>query len=65
MRKFFVVAALIIGSHSFAQQEDSTKLMNEVTLTASKFSIKTTQTGKVVTVITRQDIEHAGSRDLA
>src|SRR5947208_85946 len=63
MRKFFVVAALTISSHSFAQ--DSTQLMNEVTLTASKFFTKTTQTGKVVTVITRQDIEHAGSRDLA
>lgn len=67
MRKFFVVAALSISSHLFAQvvPQDSSKLMNEVTLTASKFSIKTTQTGKVVTVITRQDIEHAGSRDLA
>jgi vitamin B12 transporter len=63
MRKIFVVAALIISSQLFAQ--DSTQLMNEVTLTASKFSTKTTETGKVVTVITRQDIEHAGSRDLA
>jgi vitamin B12 transporter len=63
MRKIFVVAAMIIGSQLLAQ--DSSKLMDEVTLTASKFSIKTTQTGKVVTLITRQDIEHAGSRDLA
>jgi vitamin B12 transporter len=63
MRKIFVVAAISISSHLFAQ--DSSKLMNEVTVTASKFSIKTTETGKVVTVITRQDIEHAGSRDLA
>lgn len=71
MRKIFSVAACsIISSHLFAQfvpqqREDSSKLMNEVTVTASKFSTKTTQTGKVVTIITRQDIEHAGSRDLA
>jgi vitamin B12 transporter len=67
MRKFFVVAAISISSHLFAQvvPQDSSMLMSEVTLTASKFSIKTTETGKVVTVITRQDIEHAGSRDLA
>lgn len=67
MRKIFVVAALSISSHLFAQvvPQDSSRLMSEVTLTASKFSIKTTQTGKVVTVITRQEIEHAGSRDLA
>ncbi len=65
MRKIFVVAAVIFSSPLCAQQQDSAKLMNEVTLTASKFSTKTTQTGKVVTVITQQDIEHAGSRDFA
>jgi vitamin B12 transporter len=63
MRKIFVVAALSISSQLFSQ--DSSKLMNEVTLTASKYSIKTTQTGKVVSIITREEIEHAGSRDLA
>ncbi|HVF80965.1 MAG TPA: hypothetical protein VM884_03485, partial [Flavisolibacter sp.] len=62
MRKIFAVAALITSSPLLAQ--DSTKTMEEVTLTASKFSVKTTETGKVVTIITRQDIEHAGSRDL-
>lgn len=65
MRKIFVVAAMMISSQLFAQEKDSSKLLDEVTLTATKFSTKTTQTGKVVTVITRQDIEHAGSRDLA
>jgi vitamin B12 transporter len=65
MRKIFVVAAMIIGSQLFAQDKDSSKLMDYVTVTASKFSTKTTQTGKVVILITRQDIEHAGSRDLA
>src|SRR6476469_4622972 len=66
MRKIFVVAALITSSHLRAQsQQDSSKIMEELTLTASKFSVKTTETGKVVTIITRQDIEHAGSRDLA
>ena len=62
MRKIFAVAAVIISSHSFAQ--DSTT-MDAVTLTATKFSTKTTQTGKVVTIISRQDIEKAGSRDLS
>lgn len=67
MRKIFIVAALSISSQLFAQvlPQDSSRLMNEVTLTASKFSTKTTETGKVVTVITKQEIEHAGSRDLA
>ncbi|HEU0112082.1 MAG TPA: TonB-dependent receptor [Flavisolibacter sp.] len=63
MRKIFVVAAIITSSHLSAQ--DSTQVLQEVTLTASKFSTKTTETGKVVTIITRQEIERAGSRDLA
>ena len=63
MRKIFAVAAILISSQLRAQ--DTTKTLDEVTLTASKYSVKTTETGKVVTVITRQDIEHAGSRDLS
>src|SRR5947209_7093153 len=66
MRKIFVVAALITCSQLKAQSEkDSSKTMEELTLTANKYSVKTTETGKVVTIISRQDIEHAGSRDLA
>src|ERR1700745_3222934 len=65
MKRIFSVAAIFISSQLHAQHEDSAKLMDNVTLTANKFSVKTTETGKVVTVITRQDIEHAGSRDLA
>lgn len=64
MRKFFVVAAIFISSYASAQQ-DSTKPLEQVTVTANKYSTKTTETGKVVTVITRQDIEHGGSRDLS
>jgi vitamin B12 transporter len=64
MRKIFAVAAVFISSQLLAQQ-DTTHSLQDVTVTATKFSTKTTETGKVVTVITRQDIEHAGSRDLA
>lgn len=64
MRKIFVVAAVFISSQLQAQQ-DTTHLLGEVTVTATKYSTKTTETGKIVTVITRQDIEHAGSRDLS
>jgi vitamin B12 transporter len=70
MRKFFAVTAIIISSQLSAQQtnpiEDTTsRTMDQVTLTASKYSVKTTETGKVVTVITHADLEKAGSRDLA
>jgi vitamin B12 transporter len=62
MRKIFVVAAIIISSQLHAQ--DTTSLEN-VTVTANKFSTKTTETGKVVITINRQEIEKAGSRDLS
>jgi vitamin B12 transporter len=70
MRKFFVVTALFVGSHLHAQIESqpgdsTTRTMDQVTVTASKFSVKTSETGKVVTVITREELEKAGSRDLA
>src|SRR5688500_17537684 len=65
MRKIFVVTAILFSSQLHAQLVDSSKTMDEVTLTANKFSTKTTETGKVVTIISRNDIDHAGSRDLA
>jgi vitamin B12 transporter len=67
MRKLFVVTALIASSQLQAQtlpQERNDSLEN-VTLTASKFSTKTTETGKVVVTINRQQLEKAGSRDLS
>lgn len=65
MRKFFVVAALIAGSHLQAQLQERKDTLENVTLTANKFSTKTTETGKVVVAISREQIEKAGSRDLA
>ncbi|HEY1112171.1 MAG TPA: TonB-dependent receptor [Chitinophagaceae bacterium] len=63
MRRFWTVAALLISSPLLAQ--DSTTQLNEVVVTANKYPNKTSLTGKVVTVINRQDIERAGSRDLS
>lgn len=62
MRKIFALTAIFFSSGLLAQ--DTTALQN-LTLTASKFSTKTTQTGKVVVAISREQLEKAGSRDLA
>ena len=61
-KKIFIAAALFISINSNAQ--DSTKTLNEVVVSASKFPTKTSLTGKVVTVITREQIEKSGSKDL-
>ncbi len=63
-KKIFIAAAVIFSSQLQAQQ-DSTKLLNEVVVTATKFPIKAILTGKVLSVITKQQLEKAGGRDLS
>jgi vitamin B12 transporter len=62
-KKIFIAAALFISINSNAQ--DSTSTLNEVIVTANKFPNKTSLTGKVVTVITRAELEKSGSKDIA
>ncbi len=63
-RKFFIAAAVIISSTAEAQ--DSTKLLNEVVVeTATKTPVKQSQTGKVVTVITKAQIEKSSGKTVA
>ena len=68
-KKIFIAAAVIISSQLQAQlvpiiSGDSTKLLNEVVVTATKFPIKQSLTGKVVTVITRQQLEQNSGKSL-
>lgn len=65
MRKIFAVAAVLTSSQLMAQTDTTGHTLNEVVVTANKYPNKTSLTGKVVTIINRQEIERAGSRDLA
>lgn len=63
-KKIFIAAAVIFSST--AQGQDSTKLLNEVVVeTATKFPVKQSQTGKVVTVFTKAQIEKSSGKTLA
>ncbi len=63
-KKIFIAAAVIFSST--AQGQDSTKLLNEVVVeTATKFPVKQSQTGKVVTVITKEQIEKSSGKTVA
>jgi vitamin B12 transporter len=62
-KNFFAAAALLISI--VAQAQDSTKTLNEVIVSANKFPSKTSLTGKVVTVITREQLQTSGGKDLA
>ncbi|MEO5946976.1 MAG: TonB-dependent receptor [Chitinophagaceae bacterium] len=63
-RHFFVVAAVIISSQLKAQDSTASSL-DEVVLTANKYPNKTSLTGKVVTIITREQLERSGGKDLS
>ena len=66
MRKnTIIVAALCFSSLLQAQQDTTTREMNEVIITATRYPKKQSETGKVVTVITSQQIEQSAGKDLA
>src|SRR5215217_6373616 len=64
MKKIFAVAALFISSQ-LAAQTDSSKTLDPVVLTANKLPQKQSSTGKVVSVITREQIEKSAGRTIA
>ena len=63
-KKIFFVAACIISSPLLAQ-DTSYKSLDEVVFTASKFSQKQSATGKVVSVITQQQLQRSQGKDLS
>ena len=62
-RLFFVLAAAMVSNQLWAQQD--TTLLDEAVVTANRYPVKTSLTGKVITVITRAQLEQSGSKDLA
>jgi vitamin B12 transporter len=62
-KKILFVAACISGSALFAQ--DSSRILNEVIITANKIPQKQSTTGKVITVITKEQIEKSSGRTIA
>lgn len=65
-KKIFIAAAVIFSSSVKAQESaDSIRNLPDVSITANKYPAKTSLTGKVVGVITRQQLESAGGKDLA
>ena len=69
MRKFFAVTALFFSSQLAAQttpqEEDSIKTLDKVVITATKYPTKQSSTGKLVSVINREQLERSVGKDLA
>ncbi len=62
-RKILFAASMLCAVFSYAQ--DSLTTMNEVVITANRYPNKSLLTGKVVTVITKEQIQQSGSKDLS
>ncbi len=61
----FSLVALAATTSIFAQKDSTLNLLNEVVVTATKFPVKLSTTGKVLTVISRQQLERSEGKDLA
>jgi len=67
MKKFlYAFVALAVSQNIFAQNDSlQANQLNEVVVTATKYPKKSSETGKVVTVITREQLDQSQGRDLA
>ena len=69
--KFFAVAAVMISGVLQAQlvptlrKDSTTTLLDEVVLTANKYLNKTSLTGKIITIISHEQLEKSGGKDLS
>lgn len=64
-KTFFGLAAIIISSQLQAQEDSLARTLDEVVITANKFEQKQSTTGKVVTVITAEQLQKSAGKTLA
>ncbi len=64
-KKIFIAAAVIFSSHVQAQQDTAQKTLDEVIVTANKFPQKQSETGKVVTIITQEQLQKSFGKSLS
>jgi len=64
MGKKLMLLTLLFSAKMVSAQQDTTTL-DEVVVTANKMAQKQSNTGKVVTVITKADLEKMGNKNLA
>lgn len=65
MNKRILTAVMLISASASMAQQDSGRMLDPVTVTATKLEQKQSTTGKVVTVITKEQIEKSGGKTIA
>jgi vitamin B12 transporter len=63
-KHFLIVAALSSGNYLFAQKDSTVKQLDPVVITATKFPIKQSQTGKVIIVLNKTELEKSIGKTL-
>lgn len=63
-RSFLVAAAILTGGWLQAQTDTTVKTLDEIVFTAHKYARKQSESGKLVHVITRAQLEQSGARQL-
>lgn len=64
-KKIFIAAAVLFSSQLWAQQDTTGKLLDEAVITATKTPVRQSQTGKVITVIGKEQIERSSGKSVA
>ncbi|WP_162915818.1 TonB-dependent receptor plug domain-containing protein [Paraflavitalea soli] len=64
-RRLLTLSALLAAMYAQAQDSTQSKAMDEVVVTATKYPKKTSETGKVITVITRAQLDRSTGKDLS
>ena len=65
MKKLFLLAAIAAAQGVCAQSDSAHNALDEVVVTATKSPKKLSETGKVLSVITKEQIERSGGKDFA
>ena len=63
-KHFLIISASILGCSLTRAQDSSVRQLDQVIVTATKSPIKQNQTGKVVIVITKEELEKSGGKTL-
>jgi vitamin B12 transporter len=64
-RRLLTLSALLAGMYAQAQDSTGTKALDQVVVTATKYPIKLSETGKVVTIVTREQMARSSGKSLA
>ena len=63
-KKIFIAAAVIFSGYAQAQQDSTTKTLDEVLITANKFQQKQSETGKVVDIVTQDQLQKSAGKSI-